>query len=102
MDRQACLAWIQSHFHPEGTKCPHCGVSLEQARTERGKRGYIERYFALRKHYFRLNHLRTQGLLLAYRHAFEVALSVLLAAWLADQVGRPDLLHARPRLLAPY
>lgn len=74
---------------------------VAQARAEKGKRGYIERFFALLKHYFRLNVLRTQGLRLAYRHAFEVALSVLLVAWLAVHVGRPDLLHARSRLLAP-
>jgi len=74
---------------------------IAQYRRERGKRGYIERFFALLKRYFRLNHLQAQGLYPAYRHAFEVCLAVLLVAWLADHLGRPDLLHARSRLLAP-
>jgi hypothetical protein len=74
---------------------------VAQARADKGKRGYIERFFALLKRYFRLNQLRTQGLALAYRHAFEVCLAVLLVAWLADYLGRPDLSHARSRLLAP-
>jgi hypothetical protein len=70
-------------------------------RRDKGKRGYIERLFALLKRYFRLNAFQAQGLALAYRHAFEVCLAVLLVAWLADYLDRPDLLHARSRLLAP-
>jgi len=74
---------------------------VAQARADKGKRGYIERFFALLKHYFRLNDLRTQGTSRAYRHALEICCTVLLVAWLADSRGRPDLLHARSRLLAP-
>lgn len=70
-------------------------------RRDKGKRGYIERFFALLKHYYRLNHLQTMGLWAAYRHAAEVCFAVLLTAWLADHLGRPDLSHARSRLLAP-
>jgi transposase-like protein len=32
MDREACLSWIERHFHPEGLKCPHCGAGREQGR----------------------------------------------------------------------
>jgi hypothetical protein len=74
---------------------------VKQFRRDRGKRGYIERFFALLKRYFRLNALPTQGLTLAYRHAFEVCLAVLLVAWMADHLNRPDLMHARSRILAP-
>jgi hypothetical protein len=74
---------------------------IAQFRADKGKRGYIERFFALLKRYFRLNQLHTQGLQLAYRHAFEVCLAVLLVAWMADHLGRPDLMHARSRVLAP-
>jgi hypothetical protein len=70
-------------------------------RRDRGKRGYIERFFALLKHYYRLNQLRRMGLWAAYRHAGEVCFAVLLTAWLADYLERPDLIHARSRLLAP-
>jgi len=70
-------------------------------RRDKGKRGYIERFFALLKRYFRLNRLQTQGLYLAYRHALEICLAVLLVAWMADYLNRPGLLHARSRLLAP-
>lgn len=74
---------------------------VKQFRWDKGKRGYIERFFALLKRYFRLNHLPAPGLHHAYRHAFEVLIAVLLVAWLAHQLGRPDLAHARSRLLAP-
>jgi hypothetical protein len=74
---------------------------VKQFRRDKGKRGYIERFFAVLKRYFRLNHLQSQGLYRAYQHVFEVLIAVLLVAWLADHVGRPDLAHARSRLLAP-
>jgi hypothetical protein len=74
---------------------------VQQFRRDKGKRGYIERFFAVLKRYFRLNHLQAQGLGRAYQHAFEVVIAALLVAWLADHVGRPDLAHARSRLLAP-
>lgn len=32
MNRDACLKWIESYFHPEGLKCPHCEATFEQAR----------------------------------------------------------------------
>jgi hypothetical protein len=70
-------------------------------RQDRGKRGYIERLFAVLKRYYRLNELHSVGLWSVYRHAFEVCFAVLLVAWLAHHVGRPDLIHARSRLLAP-
>jgi len=70
-------------------------------RRDKGKRGYIERFFALLKHYYRLNHLQRRGLWATYRHAAEVCFAVLLTAWLADHLGRSDLIHARSRLLAP-
>ncbi len=70
-------------------------------RQDRGKRGYIERFFAVLKRYHRLNELQRMGLWAAYRHACEVCFAVLLIAWLADHLGRPDLIHARSRLLAP-
>ena len=72
-----------------------------QSRVDKGKRGYIERFFAVLKRYFRLNALPTQGLWLAYRHALESCCAVLLVAWLADTLGRRDLMHSRSRLLAP-
>lgn len=31
MDREACLTWMQRHFHPAGMQCPHCGGGLEQS-----------------------------------------------------------------------
>lgn len=74
---------------------------VAQARSDQGKRGYIERLFAVLKRYFGLNDLRTQGDTRAFRHALEICCSILLIAWLADSLGRPDLSHARSRLLAP-
>jgi hypothetical protein len=74
---------------------------VQQFRQDKGKRGYIERFFAVLKRYFRLNQLQAQGSYRAYQHVFEVLIAVLLVAWLADHVGRPDLAHARSRLLAP-
>lgn len=74
---------------------------IQQFHRDKGKRGYIERFFAVLKRYFRLNRLQVQGLRRAYQHAFEVVIAALLVAWLADHVGRPDLAHARSRLLAP-
>ena len=70
-------------------------------RRQRGKRGYIERFFAVLKRYFRLNELPGVGLQVAYRHVFEICISALLVAWCAHHYGRPDLTHARSRLLAP-
>ena len=32
MDREACLAWIQEYFHPQGLHCPHCGADFGQGR----------------------------------------------------------------------
>jgi hypothetical protein len=74
---------------------------VAQYRQDRGKRGYIERFFAVLKRYYRLNSLQRTGFWAAYVHACEVCFAVLLVAWLADHVGRPDLIHARSRLLAP-
>jgi len=74
---------------------------VRQFRQDRGKRGYIERLFAVLKRYFRLNHLQTSGLFKAYQHAFEVCFAVLLVAWLADHYQRPDLSLSQSRLLAP-
>ncbi len=74
---------------------------VAQYRHDRGQRGYIERLFAVLKRYYRLNELRRTGLWQAYRHACEVCFSVLLVAWLAHHVHRPDLIHSRSRLLAP-
>lgn len=74
---------------------------VAQFRADKGKRGYIERFFALLKRYFRLGQHQGRGLSLAYRHAFEVCIASLLVAWLADHLGRRDLMHARSRLLAP-
>lgn len=79
-------------------------VTLEwvaQYRQDRGQRGYIERFFAVLKRYYRFNDSQRLGLWAAYRHACEVCFAVLLVAWLADHVGRPDLIHSRSRLLAP-
>ena len=74
---------------------------VAEFRTDKGKRGYIERLFAVLKRYYRLNNLSCSSLWHAYRHAFEICFAVLLTAWLAHDLGRPDLAHARSRLLAP-
>jgi hypothetical protein len=79
-------------------------VTLEwvaEFRQDKGKRGYIERLFAVLKRYYRLNALQRTGIWNAYRHAFEICFAVLLVAWLAHHVNRPDLVHSRSRLLAP-
>jgi transposase-like protein len=26
LDETACLAWLEKHLHPEGLRCPRCGV----------------------------------------------------------------------------
>jgi hypothetical protein len=108
---QAILAFITTVLHAvpkvvfnarkAGKKFIVTGEWVRQFHRDKGKRGYIERLFAVLKRYFRLNALQTQGLHLAYRHAFEVCLAVLLVALMADYLDRPDLLHARSRLLAP-
>jgi hypothetical protein len=77
------------------------GLWVKQFRRDQGKRGSLERFLALLKRSFRLNHRQGQGLRRAYQHTFEVMLAVLRVAQLADHVGRPDLAHARSRLLAP-
>ncbi|MEW6580902.1 MAG: transposase [Chloroflexota bacterium] len=90
-------------FNPRkrGKKGPVTHHWAAEERRNRGKRGYIERFFAVLKRYFRLNHLQAPGARAAYHHAFEVCLAVLLVAWLADSLGRPDLIHARSRILTP-
>jgi hypothetical protein len=70
-------------------------------RHSRGKRGYIERFFALLKRYYGLNDVQVIGLQKVWRHTFEVCIAVLIVAWLATEVGRPDLMHSKARLLAP-
>ncbi len=74
---------------------------VAHSRQDRGKRGYIERFLAVLKQYYRLNRLQRTGFWKAYVHACELCFAVLVVAWLADLVGRPDLIHARSRLLAP-
>lgn len=74
---------------------------VRQFRRDKGKRGYIERFFAVLKRYCRLNHLQSQGMYRAYQHVFEILIAVLLVAWLADHLDRSDLTHARSRILAP-
>lgn len=32
LDGDACLAWLQRHFHPKGLQCVHCGTPVAQAR----------------------------------------------------------------------
>lgn len=70
-------------------------------RRSRGKRGYIERFFALLKRYYGLNNVQVMGLQKVWRHTFEVCIAVLIVAWLATELGRPDLMHSKARLLAP-
>jgi hypothetical protein len=70
-------------------------------RDARGKRGYIERFFALLKRYYGLNDVQVLGLRKVWRHTFEVCIAVLIVAWLAVDLGRADLTHSKARLLAP-
>ncbi len=70
-------------------------------RDARGKRGYLERFFALLKRYFALNDVHAFGLYKVWQHTFEVCIAVLIVAWLATEIGRPDLMHSKSRLLAP-
>jgi transposase-like protein len=45
MDRQACVKWLEEHFHPTGLRCPHCQASLEQANWfRRTKRSDLDVY----------------------------------------------------------
>jgi len=45
MHRDACVAWIQEHFYPNGLKCPHCQAGFEQAhRFRRTKRSQLDVY----------------------------------------------------------
>lgn len=67
----------------------------------RGKRGYIERFFALLKRYYGLNDVQVLGLYKVWRHTFETCIVVLIVAWLSIVLGRPDLMHSKSRLLAP-
>jgi hypothetical protein len=32
LDDELSSQWLLKHFHPEGLKCPHCGVGVNQAR----------------------------------------------------------------------
>lgn len=32
LDREASVAWIEQHFHPDGFGCPHCQAQLSDAR----------------------------------------------------------------------
>jgi len=70
-------------------------------RKQRGKRGYIERFFALLKRYYGLNDFQVMGLAKVWRHTLFVCIAVLIVAWTAVTVGRPDLMHSPSRLLAP-
>ena len=40
LSHEQSVAWLETHFHPEGLRCPSCGASREQARpfrtTQRG------------------------------------------------------------------
>ena len=45
MHRDACVAWIQEYFYPNGLKCPHCQAGFEQAhRFRRTKRSQLDVY----------------------------------------------------------
>jgi hypothetical protein len=92
---------VVSNARKAGKKAMVTLEGVAHYRQDRGKRGYIERLFAILKRYYRLNDLHSIGLWAAYRHAFEVCFGVLLVAWLAHHVGRRYLIHARSRLLAP-
>jgi len=70
-------------------------------RQDRGKRGYIERFFAVLKRYYRLNELTINGLWPVYRHALESCFAVLLIALLAHELDRPELMHLKSRMIAP-
>jgi transposase-like protein len=39
LDLDESVAWLESHFHPEGLKCPHCQAGQEQARFFRVNHG---------------------------------------------------------------
>ena len=70
-------------------------------RSEKGKRGYIERYFALLKRYYGLTEFQVMGLEAVMCHALLINIKVLCIALVAVKVGRPDLMHSPTRLLAP-
>lgn len=39
LDLDESVAWLESHFHAEGLKCPHCQAGQEQARFFRVNHG---------------------------------------------------------------
>ena len=43
LDEKQCESWIETHFHPKGFACPHCGASQTEARYFRtSKRGLTD------------------------------------------------------------
>ncbi len=32
LNRRSSYEWLLAHFHPEGLKCPHCGVAQSESR----------------------------------------------------------------------
>jgi transposase-like protein len=43
LDAQESLAWVETHFHPKGLRCPRCGASKQEARKFREhKRGFVD------------------------------------------------------------
>lgn len=105
------IAYIHSVLHAQpvvdinprrrGKKAVATLAYIAWWRDARGKRGYIERFFALLKRYYGLNDVQVLGLYKVWRHTFEVCIAVLTVAWLAVDLGRPDLMHSKSRLLAP-
>ncbi len=105
------IAYICSvlHAHPivdinprrRGKKALATLAYIAWWRDARGKRGYIERFFALLKRYYGLNDVQVIGLYKVWQHTFEICFAVLVVAWLAVDIGRPDLMHSKSRLLAP-
>jgi transposase-like protein len=39
LDTDACLEWLEQHFHPEGLSCPHCAATHKMARFFRVNHG---------------------------------------------------------------
>jgi hypothetical protein len=43
LDERERMAWVEKHFHPQGLRCPGCGVTVDRARAFRTrKRGLVD------------------------------------------------------------
>lgn len=103
LDTDACRAWLERYFHPDGLHCVHCGASVEQARLFRvTRRSQVPVYRCRPCHgvytlysgtLFQGTHLKPAKVVLVLRGIFQGQSSLSLSREL--QIARQTAHHFR-------